>query len=201
MFSEIRSIIKKLPLIKPNSSRLESLNQVVSYIKFKIEEGKKAQLVFICTHNSRRSQMAQVWAKLIAENYGIEVNVFSGGTEVTEFHPNAVGVFKKLGMKIEVEKSSNPHYFLSYGKNKEAIELFSKLYNDEFNPTSCFAAIMTCSSADSNCPYIPSAEKRIVLTYEDPKKFDRSEKVQEAYEATAIEIAKEMKYVFEKLKL
>lgn len=200
MYKSIAHKIRGLAQLAPSPERLKPLNQLVEYLQTKIDKGEKAQLNFICTHNSRRSQMAQVWTKLLAEFYGVEVESFSGGTEVTAFHPNAVAVFERMGLEIKNEKAENPHYFLSFSESKKPIEAFSKLYDDAFNPSINFAAVMTCSSADANCPFIPSAERRVSLTYEDPKKFDDSEIAQEAYEACALRIAQEMNYVFKSLK-
>lgn len=200
MYKSIAHKIQGLAPIAPSPERLQPLNQLVDYLQTKIDKGEKAQLNFICTHNSRRSQMAQIWAKLLADFYGVELETFSGGTEVTAFHPNAVAVFKKMGLKIQKEGSNNLHYFLRYSETESPIEAFSKLYDDPFNPASNYAAVMTCSSADANCPFIPSAEKRIALTYEDPKQFDDSDIAAEAYEACALRIAQEMNYVFKNLK-
>jgi arsenate reductase len=191
MYKSIEHKIQGLTSIAPSSEHLKPLNQLVEYLQVKIKNDEKVQLNFICTHNSRRSQMAQIWTKLLADFHGIEVETFSGGTEVTAFHPNAVAIN---------EKAENPHYFLSYSETKKPIEAFSKLYDEAFNPSSNFAAVMTCASADANCPFIPSAEKRIALTYEDPKQFDDSDIAAEAYEACALRIAQEMNYVFKKLK-
>lgn len=200
MFKSIEDKIRGLAQLTPSPERLIPLNQLVDYLQTKIDKGEKAQLNFICTHNSRRSQMAQVWTKLLADFHGIEVETFSGGTEVTAFHPNALAVFEKMGLKIKKEGSNNPHYFLIYSDTESPIEAFSKLYDDAFNPSINFAAVMTCSSADVNCPFIPSAERRISLTYEDPKQFDDSEIAAEAYEACALRIAQEMNYVFKSLR-
>ena len=197
MFKSIEDKIRGLAQLAPSPERLIPLNQLVEYLQTKIHKGEKAQLNFICT---RRSQMAQVWTKLLADFYGVELETFSGGTEVTAFHPNALAVFEKMGLEIQKEGSNNPHYFLRYSETESPIEAFSKLYDDASNPSTNFAAIMTCSSADANCPFIPSAERRVSLTYEDPKKFDDSEIAQEAYEACALRIAQEMNYVFKSLK-
>lgn len=200
MYKNIEHKIRGLAPIAPSPERLKPLNQLVEYLQRKIDKGEKAHLNFICTHNSRRSQMAQIWTKLLADFYDVELETYSGGTEVTAFHPNAVAVFKKMGLKIRKEGSANPHYFLSYSETKKPIEAFSKLYDDAFNPSTNFAAVMTCSSADANCPFIPSAEKRISLPYEDPKQFDDSDIAEEVYEACALRIAQEMNYIFKSLK-
>ena len=59
---------------------------------------------------------------------------------------------------------------------------------------------MTCSSVDKGCPFISGAEKRIPVTFEDPKAFDNTPQQAEKYKERSIQIATELKYVFSKLK-
>jgi arsenate reductase len=79
------------------------------------------------------------------------------------------------------------------------IKTYSKLYDDAANAISGFAAVMTCSHADENCPYIAGAEARIPLRYEDPKAFDNTPEEAEKYDAHSLQIASEMLYVFSKI--
>ncbi|HJY11282.1 MAG TPA: hypothetical protein VJ304_00760, partial [Flavobacterium sp.] len=67
-------------------------------------------------------------------------------------------------------------------------------------PKSGFAAIMTCSQADGGCPFIIGAEKRIAVTYEDPKVFDKTDEQTEKYQERSLQIANEMFYIFSKIK-
>ena len=59
---------------------------------------------------------------------------------------------------------------------------------------------MTCSQADGGCPFIAGAEKRIPITYEDPKAFDDSPLEEAKYDERSLQIASEMFYVFRQIK-
>ena len=82
---------------------------------------------------------------------------------------------------------------------EDAVEAFSKKFDHSINPNRDFAAIMTCSEADKNCPFIPGAALRIPIRYQDPKVYDGTPQASEQYEATAQLIAKEMLYVFSQI--
>ena len=178
--------------------RKELLKSFADYISNKIKEGSKISLTFICTHNSRRSHMAQIWAQTSAEYYGIpNVNCYSGGTEATAFNFRAVEAVKKAGFKIEkLDESDNPIYFVYYSADKEPLKCFSKVYNDSFNPQKDYAAIMTCSDADKNCPVVFGAEARFPIRYNDPKEFDRTELEEKKYQERFDQIGTEMLFAF-----
>jgi arsenate reductase (thioredoxin) len=186
-----------------SESRKESLKTFAEYISQKLSKDESINLTFICTHNSRRSQFAQVWASVSAEFYGIKnINCFSGGTEVTAFNIRAVNALRNVGFNIEEnDNSENPIYLVKYSDNLEHLKCYSKIYNDKFNPQSNFAAIMTCSDADKNCPVVFGVEKRFPIRYEDPKKYDDSDLEELMYEETSREIAREMLYAFSLVKL
>ena len=59
---------------------------------------------------------------------------------------------------------------------------------------------MTCSHADENCPFIPGAEIRIPVRYDDPKAFDGTDLMEAKYLERSKEIATEMLYVFSKIR-
>jgi len=185
--------------------RMELLDKLSDYIKEKILQEKEVNLIFICTHNSRRSHLAHVWALVASKWYQLNnINFFSGGTEESAFNPRAVAALIRAGFKIENMNSitdHNPHYKLKFSEKEPEIILFSKLYNHKANPKENFAAIMVCSHADENCPFIPGAEKRFSIPYDDPKDFDNTELESEKYDERCFEIAKEMFYVFKKIKL
>lgn len=186
-----------------SGEREELLNQFADYISNKLKEKKEINLTFICTHNSRRSHISQIWAQTAAEYYNIpNVKCYSGGTEATAFNPRAVKVMKKGGFKIEKQDDSdNPLYLVHYSDDKEPLECFSKVYSDEFNPQKDFAAIMTCSDADENCPVAFGAEARFPIRYDDPKEFDGTELEEEKYDERVEEIGKEMLYTFSKVEI
>jgi arsenate reductase len=58
---------------------------------------------------------------------------------------------------------------------------------------------MTCSHADGNCPMITGAEKRIPITFEDPKISDGTVQQKEVYKERSLQIATELKYVFSEI--
>tara|TARA_A100001388_G_C28750924_1_gene492157 strand:+ start:73 stop:672 length:600 start_codon:yes stop_codon:yes gene_type:complete len=181
------------------SSRKLLLTEITDYIKSKIDNNQEINLNFICTHNSRRSQLSQVWAKVASVYYGIEINSYSGGVEVTAFDERAIDSLVRSGFSILSENSINPKFEISYLENENPIIAFSKLFDDDFNKADYFAAIMTCSDADENCPHIAKAEKRIPLRYDDPKSHDDTPIESEKYDERSLQIASEMFYVFSQI--
>ena len=181
--------------------RKELLDSFGSYIFHKRIEKKEVNLNFICTHNSRRSHMCQIWAITAAHYFGISnVKCYSGGTEVTAFNPKAVKAISEAGFRVEQkDESDNPVYLVHFAEDEEPLKCFSKVYNDEFNPQSEFAAIMTCSHADENCPIVFGAEKRFPIRYDDPKEFDGTEFEEEKYAQRFEQIGIEMFYLFKSI--
>jgi protein-tyrosine phosphatase/arsenate reductase len=178
------------------------LEQITQYISEKKSINKPINLVYICTHNSRRSHFGQIWAKVAANYYNIDnVRTFSGGTEATAFNTNAINAINRIGFDIEKKNGNiNPIYHIYYDKNETPITCFSKVYNDDENPNSEFAAIMTCSDAEENCPFIPRVELRIGTTYDDPKAFDNTNLQDAKYDERCKQIALETFYIFSKIK-
>lgn len=180
--------------------RKNILENISAYIKSKLAGHETVNLVYVCTHNSRRSHLGQVWAATAAAFYGIgNIKTFSGGTEATAFHPNAIKALETAGFEIQIKKeSTNPVYIVYYAEDKYTA-CFSKIYNDVQNPSKNFAAIMTCSDAEENCPFIPGCDLRIGTTYNDPKAFDNTILQDEKYIERSNQIAMECLYVFSKL--
>jgi len=182
--------------------RKEKLEKLSDYIRNKFSINEIIKLNFICTHNSRRSHIAQIWAAVAAEYYGISnVETFSGGTEATAFNITAVNSMRRCGFEINVEKDgTNPVYKVSYGNSVNTISAFSKVFNDKFNPSENFAAIMVCSEADETCPFVPGVDARFALPFDDPKAFDSTELESQKYDERSRQISIEMMYVFSKVK-
>lgn len=181
--------------------RKKMLEPIATFVQKKINEGELANLILICTHNSRRSHLSQVWAQVAARHFGIfNVFAYSGGTEETALFPSAARALEKTGLQIiQLSEDKNPVYSIKYAENEPAIIAFSKRYDDYFNPQTDFAAVMTCNHADQNCPFIPNAV-RVSLPYEDPKAFDGTPQEAEKYEERSRQIAQEMFYIFSKIK-
>jgi len=171
------------------------LHKIRDYFISKINDNQDAKLTIICTHNSRRSHYGQVWLQIAADFYGLQnILTFSGGTEATAFHINAVNAMKRAGFQVTSQSGDNPIYQLSYATGK-LISCYSKRFDHEANPSSNFAAIMVCNDAVEACPFIPGAEKRFVLPYDDPKVFDNTDLADARYDERCCQIAREMFYV------
>ena len=176
------------------SERQELLRVLSEYIADQSQVEGPTQLNFICTHNSRRSHISQIWASAAAAYYGIKnIRCYSGGTEATAFNPRAVQAMERAGFWIDNPGGTNPHYLVTFADGGPHVECFSKVYDDPFNPSEHFAAVMTCSHADENCPFIPGA-KRISVTYEDPKVADDTPEESRRYDERVRQIGTEMLY-------
>ncbi len=197
----LKLTIEKLPSQIISAERKNVLQPLVEYIQFKVNHNEEVRLNFICTHNSRRSHLAQVWAQTMAFHFGIR-NVFcySGGTEATAMFPKVGETLTNQGFQIQqLSETKNPVYALKYAPDVAAIICFSKTFDDAFNPKSQFAAIMTCSSADEGCPFIAGAEKRLPIRYDDPKAFDGTDLMDVKYVERSLQIASEMHFVFSQI--
>ena len=185
-----------------SGERKTILDSLSTYLNAITKDGKVAKLTFICTHNSRRSQMSQVWAAAAAHYYevGEGIESFSGGTEATAFNPRAVEALERAGFEVDHPGGTNPPYDISFMNNGPVLKCFSKKYDDAYNPSENFIAIMTCSDADEACPIVRGAEARFSLPYEDPKAFDDTDQEKAAYDERCKQIATELLYVFSNVK-
>jgi len=200
-FKKIEDAIEVLDVESISKNRIEKLQPLIEYIQSKVGK-EEIRLTFICTHNSRRSHLSQVWAQTMAHHFGIS-NLFcySGGTEATALFPMAAKTLESQGFEVNgLSEGENPLYSIKFAENAHPVIGFSKKYDDPFNPKSGFVAIMTCSQADEGCPFIAGAEKRIPITYEDPKEFDNTPQQAEKYLERNIQIATELFYVFSNIK-
>ncbi|MCO6173573.1 protein-tyrosine-phosphatase [Flavobacterium sp. NRK F10] len=202
MYSKLLQTLEKITDISVSNERKEVLQSLIDFIQNKVNSKDEIRLNFICTHNSRRSHLGQIWAQTMAFHFGIpNVYSYSGGTEATAMFSKIVETLTHQGFNIEkLSESTNPVYAVKFDSSEAAVIGFSKKYDDTFNPEKGFAAIMTCSQADGGCPFIAGAEKRIPITYEDPKAFDGTELMNAKYEERSLEIASEMYYVFSQIK-
>ncbi|MPR34305.1 protein-tyrosine-phosphatase [Cytophagaceae bacterium SJW1-29] len=201
MFSEIRAYLESLNIGTIPKDRQTVLTELRNYIAGKSARSEPVSLMFICTHNSRRSHLGQVWAQAAAAHYDIPgIRAFSGGTEATACNPRTVAALKRAGFVIiRSSEGENPTYKILFDEALPPVIAFSKVYDQHPNPDQSFAALMTCSHADENCPYIPGAEKRFAITYTDPKESDGTPAETSTYDARCRQIATEMKYLFSKI--
>ncbi|MEM9112573.1 MAG: protein-tyrosine-phosphatase [Myxococcota bacterium] len=182
-----------------SEDRKAQLAKLARWIEAQRASRLPARLVFICTHNSRRSHIAEHWARVAASLRGLsDVETFSGGTEATAFSPRSVAALRRAGFEIQVVEGSdpgNPRHLVSYAESLPSVPAFSKIYSDELNPREGFAAVMTCSSADQACPFVLGASARIPIPYEDPKRADGTAGEAATYDERVSEIAREMLFL------
>lgn len=183
------------------ADRREQLRRLTDYVAAQQAAGEPARMTFICTHNSRRSHLAQIWAAVAAERFGVEaVETYSGGTEATAFNPRAVEALTRAGLRIQAtDESDNPRYEVRSGETVAPQAAFSKVYDELPNPTTGFCAVMTCTSADRACPTVAGASDRVAIPYEDPKAADNTPGETAKYDERSQQIAREMLFVFASL--
>ena len=196
----IKTILKNIDmgLEKNRKNKLVKLAQV---IKRNHEQKNTVKIIFICTHNSRRSQFSQVWAYISALYFKLDfLEFYSGGTEMDSVNLNVINALSNSGLKIEKTHKGRAIYLLKSFKKDKGINLYSKVYNSKLNPSEHFIAIMTCSDADQMCPVIKGAYKKISLPYSDPRVADNTILEKEVYNQTCSIIAKEMFYLMKQVK-
>lgn len=200
-YKVLNDFISNLDIATITSERKQILSPLVEYVQEKVSNRESIRLNFICTHNSRRSHLSQIWAQTMAHHFRIaNVSCSSGGTEATALFPMVASILANTGFEVQMlSEGKNPVYGIKFSENEQPVICFSKRMDDDFNPKSDFAAIMTCSQADEGCPFVPGAEKRIPITYDDPKAFDNTPQQAEKYSERSKQIATEMFYVFSKI--
>jgi arsenate reductase (thioredoxin) len=183
------------------ADRKNSLEKIAVYVQSRIMAGQEAKVTFICTHNSRRSHLAQIWAETAAYYYGVpSIKTYSGGIETTACNVRTVAALQRAGFEIKkTGEGKNPVYEITYSRSREPVKAFSKVYSDSPNPASDFCAVMTCGHADKSCPVVKGCERRVALLYEDPKKFDGTPQETAGYDERCHQICREMLYLFAKV--
>lgn len=203
MYNDLVRTINKIVSNQPiREERKAVLQPLVGFVQHKVNNEQDININFICTHNSRRSHLAQVWAQVACVYYhNPTVYCYSGGTEETALFPKVAETLRNQGFNIfKIAETDNPVYAIKYSENALPIIGFSKKHDSPFNPVSAFAAVMTCSQADDGCPFIAGAEKRIPITFEDPKISDGTAEQTQVYAERSLQIAAEMFYVFSMIK-
>ncbi len=202
MFQELVNTVSKLNVSEISAERKEKLQPLVDFVQFKVNKKEQIRLNFICTHNSRRSHLSQIWAQALAFHFGIKkVFCYSGGTEATAVFPEALVALQNVGFKInKLSEDVNSVYAVKYAADEHPVVAFSKKFDAEFNPSSGFVAILTCVEADGTCPFIAGAEQRIALPFKDPKAFDNKPQKAEKYHERSLQIATELFHVFSQIK-
>lgn len=200
MYSDLQKIIEQLNFNSINDERKSHIKILANYIQEKLNENGELALNFICTHNSRRSQFSQIWSYTAAFHYNLPIISYSGGVEVTAFNERAVKTIIQMGFQVTKNGIENPIYTVKCAEEAPALKMFSKLFDDKSVTFYPFCAVMTCDHADENCPFIPNADARIPLRYEDPKKFDNTDLEEMMYFERSLQIATEFFYCYSLIK-
>ncbi|MCA8998956.1 MAG: hypothetical protein KDA80_18295 [Planctomycetaceae bacterium] len=184
------------------STRQDLLDDAARQIVNAIRELGGCDLIFVCTHNSRRSHLSHVWADVAAASLGLpEIGTASGGTETTACNPRTVQSLRRLGFSVVRSTfSENPIYLVQSRENAPPVRVYSKAFHDPENPQQNFFAMMCCSDADEECPLIPGSLGRVALHYEDPKVSDNTPEEGEVYDTRSRQIASEMFYLMRRVK-
>lgn len=199
-FMNITHLLSQSHLILPE--RKEKLNALAFLASNELKEKGVLRMNFICTHNSRRSHIAQLWAWAASQHFGVRpFESYSGGVEVTAFNPRAVAAMRRAGFIIGNADGDNPRYQVRLSENGPAIECWSKTYDNAANPTKDFIAVMVCTDAEQNCPFVAGASHRFSLPYRDPKESDGTAQESETYDARVAEIGREMAFLFERISM
>lgn len=194
----IETLLGQAERIAPERRAL--LEELAAHISGRSSAGDPARLVFVCTHNSRRSHLAQCWARAAADHFGIAgVETYSGGTEVTAFEPRAAAALARCGFDVGPRgDGENPVVEVGCG-GAEPVRAWSKIYDRPPNPTAEYVAVMTCASADAGCPVAPGADARFAVTWNDPKAADGTGRESAVYDERCRQIGREMLYLFSRV--
>lgn len=201
---QLDTYIENLPIAQPDSARKVVLDKLADLIHLDCTGGSAApaQVTFICTHNSRRSQLAQAWLAALADWAGLTgIQTYSGGTEVTAIHPEAVGALSRSGFGIHCpfREQANPVYQVTFGQKADPLRMFSKRFDDPENPNEHFIAVMVCTDAEEACPFVPGATHRFALPYLDPKHADGTADAPSIYDECSRTIASELLFVIRQI--
>jgi len=200
MYAEIKRYLEELPYHKTSRENKKRLQPLIDYMYDCLHTEQTIKLHFICTHNSRRSHLSQVWAQIAAAYHGFHVMTYSGGTEATAIYPKVIETLGSAGLEvILLHECDNPMYAFKYSDHHQPILAFSKVYDHPICPDKKFAAVMTCGDADDNCPAIPGVQARIPITYTDPKVSDGTSEQSAVYAERSKQIATDMMLVFDEL--
>lgn len=202
-YAGVAATIEKLQFDTLTATRLKILQPLIDYIQNEVNLKNDILLNLICTHNSRRSHLAQIWLQTAATYYNIKnVYCYSGGTQATELFWAVATTLQNQGFLInQLSTEKNSVYAIKFAANEPAVIGFSKKYDAAFNPSNNFAAIMTCTDADLGCPIVAGAKTRIAIPFNDPKIADNTPQQAAKYAERSVQIATEMFYVLSKITL
>ena len=177
----------RIDSFNPNQKRKKRLDNIASVINENLN--KTRSIVFLCTHNSRRSQICEVWGKVFAEIYRKKININSAGAFKTVVHSQVYESIVKCGLIVNNKKEI---FF-----DKKKFKLNSKT-TDSITMKN-FIAVMTCSDAEKSCPHDPKSIRNIKMFFNDPRIYDETDKMSREYLKTTTYIAEELNYIFKNI--
>lgn len=201
LFPAVQAFIADLDPASIEAPRRQALAALVPQLQAEAASAQGLALNFICTHNSRRSHMAQVWAQVMAAYFEQErVYCYSGGTEATAVFPMVIETLAQQGLQsIPLSDGPNPLIALRFSPQLPPVLAFSKRYSHSFNPAKNFVALLTCDQAAADCPVVHGAALRFSLSYADPKAYDQSPLQAQKYRERSRQIATEMHFLFSQM--
>ncbi|BDD11434.1 arsenate reductase (plasmid) [Fulvitalea axinellae] len=194
-----------LELAAVPANRVSEIERLAESIKSTLRIRDFVNLSFICTHNSRRSHIAQVWAGALAVHFGFDekrIRTFSGGTVITVPNVRVISGLRRAGFEVDpITCSKGPAYLVTFAPDYPPIKLYSKLYDDPSNPKQDFYAIITCQEANKACPAGIGTDHRSLLKYEDPQRYDDTPLEDIMYDKCIREIGREMYLLMSKVRV
>lgn len=206
MFESLYNFCEKLSSTADeiDAIRLPALTTLADYLTEIYTKEDVSAVVFVCTHNSRRSLIGELMLALCAEYYSLPpLHTYSAGTEATRLSTQACEALTDIGYEIKIDEStdtSNPIHHFRWSDTMSPHLSFSKKYTHSHLPTSDYCGVMVCNEADAGCPVIQGMAARVSLPYLDPKRMDGTLEQHSAYMRCIREIGREMMWVAHSVK-
>lgn len=183
--------------LAPAPEHIAVLDTLAGFIRKARDGGTPAGLAFLCTHNSRRSQMAQCAAQALAIYHNMpQMFCLSAGSQATDTHPEARAALGRAGFAIQqLDPWPNGSYWAGISPHS-GVELYSKTVDQVTWPAWPIASIAVCSAAADACPIPPTATLRLALPFEDPRHADGTPAAPAAYDACLLQITTALVYAF-----
>lgn len=110
------------------------------------------RVLILCTHNSARSQMAEGWVRHHAAQAGLDLDVWSAGTERTRVKPDAITAMAEVGIDLDTHAS--------------------KRLDEVPDPWTFDVVVTVCDAANETCPAYPARTTRLHVSFPDPSGHD-----------------------------
>jgi len=178
-----------------SEERLLELDNLAELTLNTINKHGQAELLFVCTHNSRRSQIAELLCFAILNYFKVEeIDCLSAGTEQTHVNKRIIKAMRSAGFGIETSGFGDHIKYDLITENAMVKVLYSKTLDHILRKGPSMITVMVCDDADQNCPYVPDTI-RFSLNYTDPKFSDDSPEEPHVYADKVDEIGRELTHL------